>query len=169
MFKLREYIPASQIWPDAKDYVDHGYRSGLERGYNIEVILKDGTTSWLSCEWISHNDPAEFFNDEFHTWSYKEHGWKPTGRICFRGYGQSRYDPQEHEWYIYRIEELGLPAVMVDEIKLLEEVLGPDRYSEDVYNGFRNEVCKYCMNKPLCNTFNETIFNCPKFENYYLI
>ena len=169
MFILREYVPANEIWPEAKVYIDHGYRSGLQRGYNIEVALRDGSTSWLSCEWTSHSNPDEFFNDEFHTWSYKEHGWKPTGRICFRGYGEERYDPQEHEWYIYRLEELGILGVAVDEIKLMEELVGPDRYSDDVYKGFQSEVCYYCMNQSCCNGSKDAMFNCPKFKNYYLI
>ena len=169
MFILREYVPANEIWPDAKVYIDHGYRSGLVRGYNIEVRLRDGSTSWLSCEWTAHTDPKELFNDEFHSWSYKEHGWKPTGRICFRGYGEERYDPHEHEWFIYRLEELGLLGVMVDEIKLVEELVGPNRYSDDVYEGFKHEVCYYCMNAKDCSCSKEDMFKCPKFENYYLI
>ena len=104
MFKLREYIPASEIWSNAKTHIDHGSRSSLVRGYNIEVTTKNGTTDWLSCEWI-HENPQECFNDEFHNWMYKEHNWIPTGRICFRGYGMEKYDPEERDYFVYPIEE----------------------------------------------------------------
>ena len=30
------YIPASEIWPGAKDYDDEGPRDSLLRGYNVE-------------------------------------------------------------------------------------------------------------------------------------
>lgn len=104
MFKLKEYVPANEIWPNAKGCIDHGYKSGLVRGYNIEVKLKDGSTDWLSCAYI-HEDPQEYFNDEFHRWYYAEHNWTPTGRICFRGYGVEEYDPNEHETFIKMVEE----------------------------------------------------------------
>ena len=103
MFKLKEYVPASEIWPNAKTHIDHGYKSGLVRGYNIEVKTKDGKTDWLSCCYI-HEDPVEYFNDEFHEWYYKEHEWTPTGRICFRGYGREEYDISERETFVIPLE-----------------------------------------------------------------
>lgn len=102
MFKITEYVPASEIWPTATDYIDKGYKSGLVRGYNIEVTAFSGKTDWLSCEFI-HEDPEEHFNDGFHTWMYEEHGWKPTGRICFRGYGEEVWDEYEREMVVHCI------------------------------------------------------------------
>lgn len=58
---------------------------------------------------------------------------------------------------------------MIEEIKLMEEVLGPDRYSDDVYEGFKRDICYYCMNQTQCPGTKEDMFNCPKFQNYYLI
>ena len=73
------------------------------------------------------------------------------------------------KWYEGVIRRDSSISEMLEEIKLLEELVGPDKYSNDVYDGFKEEVCKYCMNKPLCSCSKEAIFNCPKFENYYLI
>lgn len=99
-----EYVPANEIWPNAKTHIDRGHIIGYVRGYNVEVKQKDGTTTWLSAEWI-HEEPIDEFNDEFHRWYYREHGWKPTGRIAFRGYGIEKYDPQERDFYIVHVEE----------------------------------------------------------------
>ena len=103
MFTITEYVPASEIWATAKDHIDHGYKSGLVRGYNIEITTRDGETHWYSCSWI-HEDPEEYFNDDFHCWMFNEHGWTPTGRICFRGYGIEEYDPDERDTFIKQVE-----------------------------------------------------------------
>lgn len=99
MFKITEYIPASQIWSTAEDHTDIGEIHGMMRGYNIEVATKDGTVDWMSAEWIP-GDPETVFNDEYHTWSRADWGLKPTGRICFRGYGEEEYDMEERDFYI---------------------------------------------------------------------
>lgn len=36
------YVPANEIWPNAKSYIDKGYQPGLVRGYNVEVTTRDG-------------------------------------------------------------------------------------------------------------------------------
>lgn len=102
MFTIKEYVPANEIWSTAEAYIDSGYKPNLVRGYNVEVMTSDGKTDWLSTEWI-HGDPKEEFNDDFHQYYYKNHGWKPTGRICFRGYGREVYDPDERDYYIKKI------------------------------------------------------------------
>ena len=106
MFEFNTYVPAAEIWPTAKSHEDKGSRPGLVRGYNIEVTTADGNTDWLSCEYI-YEDPNKFFNDEFHLWYYTEHGWTPTGRICFRGYGIESYDWEERDSYIKPCDEDG--------------------------------------------------------------
>ena len=106
MFKFDTVVKASEIWETAKDYEDKGERSGLVRGYNIEVKTSDNTLHWLSCEYF-FGTPEHEFNDDFHTWMYQEHGWTPTGRICFRGYGLEDYDWQERETYIIPCDENG--------------------------------------------------------------
>lgn len=86
-----EYIPASEIWPGAKDYDYEGPKDSLVMGYNVEVRKADGTTSWDSCEYISVNIEEEL-NSEFKQWWYADRGVTPTGRICFRGYAVPNYD-----------------------------------------------------------------------------
>ena len=100
--KFTEYIEASSIWPTATNHTDLGARTGLVRGYNVEVI-KDGKTDWLSCSWFE-GEPDDYFNDEFHKWQCEEMGWEYTGRICFRGYGIEKWDSEERDYYIEDVE-----------------------------------------------------------------
>lgn len=102
MFKNIEYVPANEIWPNAKVNIDHGYKSGLVRGYNVEVINRDGKLDWFSCEYI-HGEPQEELFDEFHNYWYSDCGCKPTGRICFRGYGREEYSIEDRETYIVEV------------------------------------------------------------------
>lgn len=98
MFKITEFVPASLIWPNAKDFIDKGRRQGLVRGYNIEVVRNSTKeTFWMSCEYISVEPEVEF-NDDFHNYYYKEYGLTPTGRISFRGYGIKRWNQEIGEY-----------------------------------------------------------------------
>lgn len=54
----------------------------------------------------------------------------------------------------------------VNEIRLLENVLRVDKYSDDTYNSFRKEVCVSCSD-PNCLRSQCEIYDCHKFENYY--
>lgn len=101
MLKITEYVNANQIWPTAKNFDDVGEIPGLMRGYNLEVE-KNGEVHWMSAEWIN-GDPEKTFNDEYHLWSRSEWGFKPTGRVCFRGYGIEEYDAVERDTYIQPI------------------------------------------------------------------
>lgn len=105
MVKFNDYVKASDIWETAKDHEDLGWRAGLVRGYNLEII-KDGKRDWLSAEWI-HGEPNEEFNDGYHTWRTTEHGFEYTGRICFRGYGYEEYDSEKRDFYIIDCDENG--------------------------------------------------------------
>ena len=86
-----QYVKASDIWPTAKDHFDYGPKEGLLRGYNVQVVNADGTTSWDGAEFISHSIVEEL-NSEFKQWYYADRGVTPTGRICFRGYAIPSYD-----------------------------------------------------------------------------
>lgn len=103
MFKIAEYVNASSIWPAAKDHVDFGNKSGLVRGYNIEVINSKGIAAWMSCEYI-YGNPEDIFNDDFHVWMRADCGLTPTGRVCFRGYGRKEYDFEEREEFVIPVE-----------------------------------------------------------------
>jgi hypothetical protein len=105
MTKFTEYVNASAIWATAKDYTDLGERAGFVRGYNVEV-RKGDETGWLSCSWIN-GDPNDYFNDAFHAWCREEDGLEYTGRICFRGYGIEKWDPEERDYYIVMEDEVG--------------------------------------------------------------
>lgn len=102
-FKATEYVKASSIWPNAKDYQDFGAKPGLLRGYNIEVTTLYGVTDWMSCSYIP-GEPEEYFNYDcekhFRIWG----DLKPTGRITFRGYYREVYDFEEREQYVVRVD-----------------------------------------------------------------
>lgn len=95
-----KYVPASQIWSGAQDFIDEGYKPGLVRGYNVEVKMSDGTTSWHSCSYI-HSTPESYFLDDFYSSWLSDLNQTLTGRICFRGYGKEEYDLFDKEIYIY--------------------------------------------------------------------
>ncbi len=99
---IKEYVPANEIWPNAKVYIDKGYKSGLVRGYNVEVT-KNGVTDWMSCEYI-HGEPEEELFDEFHQFWYRDCGVIPTGRISFRGYAREEYDLEERDFFVIPVE-----------------------------------------------------------------
>lgn len=54
----------------------------------------------------------------------------------------------------------------IDEIQLLETLVGVDKYSDSVYNSFRKEVCAGCS-EPNCLRSQVEIYDCHKFENYF--
>ena len=103
--KFNEYVNASEIWSNAKDEQDQGLIKGLVRGYNVEVRTRTNELLWLSCEYIS-NEPEQEFNNDFHKYYYTEYGYELTGRICFRGYGISRYNREVGEY----VETISLPT-----------------------------------------------------------
>lgn len=99
-----KYVNASEVYPNAKDYSDYGYMAGLVRGYNIEVTeTSTNKTFWLACEYTYYKSPEDLINDDFHQYYFPEHGYIPTGRVCFRGYGQERYSHYGEE-YIQPVE-----------------------------------------------------------------
>lgn len=101
--KILEYVPANEIWPNSKSYIDKGYKSGLVRGYNVEVTTRDGKLDWFSCEYI-WGEPGEELFDDFHMSWYADCGCEPTGRISFRGYGREEYDAYERETFVIPVE-----------------------------------------------------------------
>lgn len=104
MIFIKEMVPASQIWPNSKDYTDKGCIAGYVRGYNAEILKNDGTTGWLSCEWIE-TDPELHYDSECYRWRCEQYGWKFTGRFSFRGYGIARYDSEIRDVVIDRVED----------------------------------------------------------------
>ena len=104
MYKFTEYVPASSIWPTATDHVDKGEKSCLVRGFNIEIRKHDGTTYWESCCWFD-GTPEQYYNSDYYLWHFEDSCGEPTGRICFRGYGEEYYDSDEHEYFIKPIKD----------------------------------------------------------------
>lgn len=110
MTDFNTFVWPKQIWPNAKNYEYKGQREGLVCGWNIEVLDIDGKPFWLSTEYV-HLAPNKAFNDDFHTWRCQDNCWKPTGRICFRGYGKEQFDYVDRETYIIPCDENGKELV----------------------------------------------------------
>ena len=104
MYKFTEYVNASDIWPTAENHQDKGERTGLVRGYNIEIKRPDGTTYWESCCWFG-GAPEQYYNSDYYMWHFDEYECVPTGRICFRGYGEEYYDPDERDYFIKPVKD----------------------------------------------------------------
>lgn len=127
MIKITEHVPANQIWPTATSYVDNGLIRGLVRGYNFEVKTKDGKFDWLSTTWIDE-DPEKYLNSEWMQWYANEHQWTYTGRVCFRGYGEEKYDPKERDTYICNIRQCESAKKEAD---ILRSEDNDDRYEKE--------------------------------------
>ncbi len=105
MFYLTEVVPASSIWPTAKNCIDKGIVSGLLRGYNIEVTTREGKRYWADCQYIAC-EPEEYFNSEWQQEHRADWGLTPTGRITFRGYYHEEYDPDERDYFVIYHKDL---------------------------------------------------------------
>lgn len=53
----------------------------------------------------------------------------------------------------------------IDEIQLLETLVNVDKYSVNLYNSFRKEVCAGC-NDPNCLKSMVEIYDCDKFDSW---
>ena len=104
MYKFNEYVNASDIWPTATNHINKGRRCYLVRGFNIELKKSDGTKYWESCCWFD-GDPNTYYNSDYYKWHYEQCDAEPTGRICFRGYGEEYYDSDEHEYFIKPVKD----------------------------------------------------------------
>ena len=101
-----EYVPASEIWHNATNFVDKGAKEGLVRGYNVEVRKFDGTVGWDSCCYIQ-SEPEEYFLNGYYRYSLEDRGATLTGRICFRGYGIEEYSWEYHDTFVNPCDENG--------------------------------------------------------------
>ena len=50
-------------------------------------------------------DPNTYYNSDYYQWHYSQCDAEPTGRICFRGYGEEYYDSDEHEYFIKPVKD----------------------------------------------------------------
>ena len=73
---------------------------GLLRGFNVEITNDDGDVDYCSAVWTpgeaDESNPDIFISIDLVSYN----GWRPTGRLVFRGYGVDRYDFEEREEYV---------------------------------------------------------------------
>ena len=104
MYKFNEFVPANEIWPNAKAPEYKGVKEGLFTGWCVEVTTWKGETYWRSCTFTSLS-PEETFNDDYWTWHWGDLSETPTGRISFRGYFRQEYDCEERDYYYVECDE----------------------------------------------------------------
>ena len=104
MYKFNTYVNASDIWEGAENHIDKGEKQDMVRGYNIEIRKHDGTTYWESCCWFD-GTPEQYYNSDYYQWHFEDTSSEPTGRICFRGYGEEYYDSDEREYFIKPVKD----------------------------------------------------------------
>ena len=104
MYKFNTYVNANEIWPTASNHIDKGEKQGLVRGYCIEVKRANGDLYWESCCWFD-GTPEQYYNSDYYLWHFEDTCGEPTGRICFRGYGEEYYDPDERDYFIKPVDD----------------------------------------------------------------
>lgn len=67
-----------------------------EFNYNSVTYYK-GTPEEYCDSWLQFGEEALF---ETERWN----GWKPTGRVIFRGYAEEYYDDEYRDWFVKSVE-----------------------------------------------------------------
>lgn len=93
---------------DEPDKEYKGVIPGKTAGFNFEVRhINDGHIDYMSCVFIDNETPTDYirnlFYDFFETISFS--GFEPTGRVIFRGYGETYYDHNFHDWCVIMDDE----------------------------------------------------------------
>lgn len=118
-------------------------------------------------EWIGEEANTNFFYDhELEEWS-KAIDSPPTITAFYDSLSVTLpVDDPDHLWNkdIYNSKYEVIDKA-IDEIKLLENIVESEKYSDDVYGNFREKVCSNCY-EPYCMCSDIEIYDCPKFENY---
>jgi len=137
-------------WSSQNIMTDYGYVDGYLRGYNFEFKHKDtGKISYGSARFIYGSIEKDLTEDlavKFVGTPFSieaSNGYLPTGRVIFRGYFTSHWDPVERDEYIedasHEIEALIgqcnlIPKENVDvELSLFDNMENPSMASSIHY------------------------------------
>lgn len=95
---------------DIPDKEYKGMISGLCCGWQWEYVNDKGEIDYSSVS-FTHMTPEEYAGQfkayDGGDWIHETpsfNGWKPTGRVVFRGYARDYYDPDEREWFVEDVE-----------------------------------------------------------------
>ena len=111
-------------------------------------------------EWIRQEANTNFFYDhELKEW------YKAINPVYLIDFGEGKIECKDGKLSM----QSGDCNIVIDqaigEIKLLENIIKTDKYSDDLYNGFRKEVCADCPSTE-CIQSKMDIVECPAFDNY---
>ena len=91
---------------DIADIEYKGMIDGLCCGWQLEYTNDKGEYGYSSVSYTQLT-PEEYAGkwttDSGMEWIHETpswNGWKPTGRVVFRGYAEEYYDPDEREWFV---------------------------------------------------------------------
>ena len=95
---------------DIPDKEYKGMKDGLCYGWQYEVKDAEGQYHYTSVSWeeMSPEDYAYMHvTDDGRSWLIDScpAGYEFTGRVVFRGYAKSYYDPDERDWYVVEVDE----------------------------------------------------------------
>lgn len=84
-----------------------GFKRGLCHGWQFELRKPDGTlvysdVSFEECEPDTFSEDYTNFLREHFMWSFPNA--QLTGRVVFRGYAMSHYDPEERDYYVTEVD-----------------------------------------------------------------
>ena len=119
-------------------------------------------------EWINQDAAKSgfYYNEELEEWSKPINN--PSIEITYPDNLAIKLpwegkDPN-HMWNTDNVYEIIDKAIY--EMKLLENIIGTDKYSDAIYNAFRRDMCHYCSSKD-CLRSKMAIVECSKFKPYY--
>ena len=111
-FKIIKNSEGCKKW-DIRDEEYEGQVSGLCCGWEFEVE-REGVLDSHSVIWFEGTPEqcvkAYYLDEPDCYWRLK--GWELTGRVVFRGYGRSYYDPEEREWFVEEVKDYELDEIL---------------------------------------------------------
>jgi hypothetical protein len=117
-------------------------------------------------EWINQEANTNFFFDhELEEWSkaINNHSIEityPDNLVI-----QIPYDGKDPNHMWNTDNSFNIISKAIDEIQPLETLVNVDKYSLNIYNSFRKEVCAGC-NDPNCLKSMVEIYDCDKFASW---
>lgn len=100
-FEVIKVSEANVDWEE-EDREYHGVLPGYVAGFNYEIENDEGELRYMDCYYMNE-DPTDFINNlpyDYFEMRVLHNGFKPTGRVVFRGYGTEYYNEEFHDWCI---------------------------------------------------------------------
>lgn len=117
-------------------------------------------------DWINQEVNTNFFfDDELAEWSKAINN--PSIEITYPDnlVIQIPYEGKDPNHMWNTDNSFNIISKAIDEIQLLETLVNVDKYSVNIYNSFRKEVCAGC-NNPNCLKSMVEIYDCDKFDSW---